>query len=458
MQKETHPQIQFIAFVLSAILISFQFLPVSSAAPKTNHQVPEGVQSRIVELFSHDKCSEVRDMIRPNDVSGLRPNVMAIVAYCEPPGVDADAVFKEAETLDPTGDLILTLHAKYQWKKDPKAAEPLWQRVIMLARNPYLVSMAHEYIDGLVTTDRPLSLSRTTLYGSILAGGSAESNAKLPDFAFAPSASSPTMNIQARLNAQHWFPQGSISSNYSLEVAQHFSASRYDLTAQELDIPVALHAGKNEDIAFRPLVGLTTVGSSLFQSKVGMGVLGIIYRPTYKQSIQGLVYTDHIFIPEIVGESATHYHFDYSWEFFPQYWLVTAQASIEHAAAVDSLSYAGVPGDFNNSHTDTGVAITVERNFRFLSVGLTSKIVARADSGSSSYTSRLTGAPLLKTREDSEISFQPNVTVPIIPYLHLFAWYEWHKLSSNVGAEDYVNRNYLDQVVGVALKTYLSSY
>lgn len=226
----------------------------------------------------------------------------------------------------------------------------------------------------------------------------------------------------------------------------------------DLDIPIAIHAGKNEDIAFRPIGGVSTIGGNLFKSKGGLGVLGIIYRPNYKQSVQGMVYSDHIYLKEIKGEDADHFHFDYMWEFYPKGWIFSTQISIEHAKAENTSDYAGIPGDFNNAHTDTQIDVNLQKDFLIFTLGLSSKLMYRLDTGDSTYALHSTGALVKKTRSDTEIMATPNISIPIFKDVQLYGWYSIDKVSSNIGKNDYIDRNFFNQVVGLAIKTTLSSY
>jgi hypothetical protein len=383
---------------------------------------------------------------------------MAIVAYCELPGVDSQALFQKAEELDPVGDLIFTLHAKYAWKKDPASSEPLWQRVLMLARNPYLTAMAREYLAGMIKEDRPLSLKKTTYYANFMAGASTESNVRPIELAYASNASSPTENAEAQLNVQRWFPMGSLSANYFFHLEQRPLASQYNEVSHALDARVALHVGRNEDIAFRPIGGFTNLNGLPFKSYAGLGVLGIIYRENYKQSIQGLFYSDHISIPQIDGEDADHYHFDYTWEFYPRGLIITTQFQIEHASANDTSFYAGIPGTFNNAHTDTAINFNLQKELGRFTFGLTGQVNLRLDSGTSKYALRSSGEIVKTSRIDEDFTLKPSVTIPIFPYVQLYLWYEWNQVMSNIGPNDYIDRNFKDQTVGLALKAYLSSY
>ena len=421
-------------------------------------KISESVQKRIVELFSKNHCDEIRKMIPQGGLSDLRPNIKAIVAYCEPEGVDSEALFNQAESIDPTGDLIMVLHAKYVWKRDPELAAPLWEKVLKFGRNPYLQDMAQEYLSGIVSEDRPLSLSPTTYYGSFMLGTSSETNPKNSDMAYNVAKQSLALNLQANINAQHWFPKGSISGNYSLTDSHYFTQNMFDLVDNEIDIPVAFHAGKNEDIVFRPLGGLSFIGGQPYESKLGIGVLGVIYSPTYKQTIQGLVYSDALYPSILAAEDGFHYRFEYIWEFFPQNWTITSQLTVEHAAGQNSKSYNGISGTYINDYTNVGIKANAQHTFKFFSVGFIPQLTVRDDSRNSTYFSPALGSIVKKIRADFDFSLQPNVTIPIIPYLNLFVWYEWRRIYSNIGPEDYVDRNFIDHTVGVAIKTYLSSY
>jgi hypothetical protein len=424
----------------------------------SGERVSAETQTQIVKLFSSDQCLKVREIIQVSQVDQLRPNVMAIVAYCEIPGIDSLAIFLKAEALNPAGDLIYTLHAKYVWKKDPLAASQLWKKVLMLARNPYLVAMAEEYLAGMVKDDKPISLKSTTYFVSVIAGGGTESNVKPVELAYASNVSSPEVGAHARANVQYWLPFGSLSANYFLDVNQSPSAIRYNLLSQEIDIPLAFHAGKNEDIAFRPIGGLTTLGGQPFKSKIGIGVVGIIYRPDYKQSIQGLFYSDHLSIQEIQGEDADHFHFDSTWEFYPKDWILRAVFSIEHATAENTTDYAGYSGDFNNSHTDIGVLASLQKSFLTFTLAFESNLSLRLDSSTSRYALRSTGEIVKTSRIDTDLSFKPSITIPIFPDIQLYGWYEWDQVTSNIGPNDYTNRNFSDQILGLALKANWSSY
>ncbi len=445
-------------FAVFVFLFFFANLPLAQAKTAEEKGVSNEVQARIIELFSKNQCSEVGTLIAHQELKTLRPNVKAIVAYCEPAGVNAEDLFALAEKENPTGDLIMVLHAKSVWKKNPDAARPLWEKVLEYARNVYFKDMAQEHLDGVVTEDRPISLSPLTLYGSLMMGVSSESNPIEVELPFLKPTSSAALNLSGKLNAQYWFPLGSASFNYAFNYNHYFDQSAFDTSLHYGDLPIALHAGQNEDIVFRPFMEAKTFSGQLFEVKGGVGVSGVIYRPNYKQSVQGLVYADGFYFPVVGAEDANHYRFEYSWDFFPQLWTINTQFFVEHAAATDSDAFNGVSGQFNNSHTDVGINVSLQRTFNYFTLGLVGHVVSRNDSAASTYTSPTLGTVISKTREDLELSTQPNITIHLVRSVNLFLWYEVRRIRSNLGPDDYVDRNMTDRTFGLALKTYLSSY
>src|SRR6185437_6437473 len=119
-----------------------------AVAQKANHTLPNGFESQLVELYSKNRCDEIVRRTNPRNIYALRPNVMAIVASCDPNWGNAEEIFSRAEALEPTGDLILVLHARYRTRKDTKSAQDLWNRVLIVARNPAFIEMAKDYFSG----------------------------------------------------------------------------------------------------------------------------------------------------------------------------------------------------------------------------------------------------------------------------------------------------------------------
>jgi hypothetical protein len=190
----------------------------------------------------------------------------------------------------------------------------------------------------------------------------------------------------------------------------------------------------------------------------GLGVAGSVYREAYSQSVQGLVFADRIFQGEISSQQGSHYRFEYQWEFYPRHWFLTMRLGIEHVSATSASLLFGQTGTFEMSHTDVGSTFKLERDFGKFTLGFLPRLQYRLDSGDSTYQSRSTGAQVSKQRHDFDVTLQGNVSVPLLPSLQLFAWYEWDRIASNIGPDDYVDRNFHNQTVGLGLKTWLSTY
>jgi hypothetical protein len=413
-------------------------------------------EARLVELFSKNKCDEVREMVSTHRVSDFRANILAIAAYCEPAGENPAELFKLAEEKNPTGDLILVLHAKWLSKRDPKAAEPMWEKVLMLARTPYFEEMAHQYLEGNIVGDHPILLRNLTLYANVQIGGSHESNPKDPDFYTQTGSPSYALNVRANATAQRWFGFGSVSANYVLTDNHYFSSTNFDLVKHDFDFPIAVHVGRNEDIVFRPFGGYSTIGHNPYQALGGLGILGVIYRSAYRQSVQGLIFSDRIYPSQIEAQQGTHFRFQYAWEFFPRFWYLQGLFWIEHVEA-DNDVVDGVATAIPYSHSDVGFQTNLQHDFKLATLGFLPKLMVREDGDVSSYKNSI-GQSVAKRRNDFIVSLQPSVTIPILPYVQLFTWYEWNRVFSNMGPGDYADRNLINHTVGVALRTSVSNY
>lgn len=51
----------------------------------------------MIKLYSESNCEGVRTLAPKIDPNTLRPNVLAIFAYCEPHGFDSEKLFALAE-------------------------------------------------------------------------------------------------------------------------------------------------------------------------------------------------------------------------------------------------------------------------------------------------------------------------------------------------------------------------
>ncbi|MBI3543807.1 MAG: TonB-dependent receptor [Deltaproteobacteria bacterium] len=426
--------------------------PAGATTTSVNPATAE-FQARILSHYEAGRCDLVHRMVPPEARAQLRPNILAVAAYCEPPGADAEKMFARAEAADPTGDLIALLHAKSRWKKDPVSAEPLFRKVLMLARNPFMVRMAQEYLSGRIEQDSAISLSPVTYYGDVAVGADYEANPRHPEFVYSTARPSPGARADALMNAQRWVPWGSLGASYRFGERTHFAAHEFDLLEHELEARAAARVGPREDLSARLLGSYSSLGGHVLGTTYGGSVSGAIYRPDYKQSVQGMLYIEHLAPSFLAPQEGKHFRFEYAWEFFPPDWLVKFLGSFEHVEASHDTITTGI----TYSHNDVGVEFSVQHDFKLFMLAFSPKTVLRTDADVSSFQSPQ-GQAVTKRRNDYLVSLTPTLIIPLLPYLQLNAWYEWYRVFSNIGPNDYVDRNFQNQTVGVALKAYLSSY
>ena len=447
---------------VTALLFKLTLSAISvHAGPRPGAVVSDQVQARIVELYSDGKCAEVRSIAKSIKLTALRPNVMAIAAYCDAPGADPEALFARAEKMMPTGDLILVLHAKHRWKKDSKSAEPLWARVLMIARNEYFRKMAKDYLSEVIdpgTEDEPLNLSSSTGFAQVFVGGQHSTLAQLPDFVFKPKVASYAGVARGDITYRHWYPFGSLAVHFLSSYEHYFSATQYTLWENNLELPLAMHLSSNKDLIVRPFTGYSHMGTNPLQFLYGVGVAGAVYQESYTQSVQGSIYSDRILVSDIAGQQGAHYRFEYLWEFYPKSWFISSNVALEHVSGTPVTQLFGSIGTFPMSHTDCSLDFKIEHDFSKFTLGFAPRFIFRTDSQTTQVVTATNGLPGSKQRQDYDISLKGDVTVPILPDFQLYAWYEWRRIFSNFGSADFVDRNFNDQTVGVGVKTSLSTY
>lgn len=423
--------------------------------------IPETLQREIVEQYSSGHCDEVRTTVEKLDLERLRPNVLAIVAYCSPSGHDPEDLFSSAEKKEPTGDLILTLHAFWRVKtKGLDSARPVWEKLFVLARNDYFRTMAHSFLAGagnpeMVNT--PLDLSPNTEFARIFLGAFRRSDPRPSDFLYLTSHESYGTRTNADLSWRRWYGFGSVSANYSIAYDRILTDRRFDLVNNTLEAPVEFRVSRAKDLAIRPYVTYATFGGEAYNSRYGLGVKGTVYRENFVQWIQTSIYTETEFIPEIVDQGGTHYRFDYAWDVYPSAWYLSSRFFMDHNAANRTLMYLGRSGDFEMSYTRFGLNFIVRRDIGRFTVGFEPTVEYRQNTTESTYIDRsliLTH----KKRQDFTLRGLIDVSMPLTQQLQLYAWYERLNVQSTLGKSDYVNRNVNTETIGLGIRTSIATY
>jgi len=119
--------------------------------------------------------------------------------------------------------------------------------------------------------------------------------------------------------------------------------------------------------------------------------------------------------------------------------------------------------DFNNgtdikySHTDVGGRF----NLQTLAHGITFQFETggyfRVDNEPSIFFSK-TGLKVRKRRNDIGFDVKPNATISLLSELHLNAYYQFSRVFSRMGPEDYSDFNILNHTLGLVLFTEFSNY
>lgn len=421
--------------------------------------VDADIERKIVDAYSDGRCSEIPKLIDSKDFPKLRPNVLATVAACELPGQNSEKLFELAEKQDNEGDLVAVLHAFYLYKRNPEAAKAYWNKVLLYSRSDALRDMAREAISGLQISTGPLNLSPWTWTAQAQVGGSYHSspwNRDIPE-STPDAGTAADYDLSGRL--QRWIRPGSLSLIYRLRGQQYPDSQRISWQDQYAELPIALRVGKTEDFVIRPFFDHYTVGNRSFDNMIGIGFSGISYGISQKETVSGYAATQNTQRKTITSTQSAHYHFDYQWEWFPNYWLVFAKFGFDNISASRIPQYRTLVGDFNTSHNDTSINVTARRAFPHMSVGLTTAGTMRFDSHDSTWTAPYSHQLVTDTRNDYTLDLEPHVVFRIIPKLWLqfyfrrsWVWSSWSQEQTGF------NLSHTDSVIGLNLRTYWSSY
>lgn len=332
----------------------------------------------------------------------------------------------------------------------------------MLARNEYFRDLAREYLAGVTSENsnrHPLDLSPNTGFAKFSVAGLRTNHVQ--DSFFSNDTTTSTENallLGGDFSYLTWNRLGSVGYHYQTNYQRNAVSNSYHRWNNSIEVPIALHVAQAKDIIFRPIFSYQTLAGKPFNFTYGVGVKGAVYQDHYVQSVQALLYTDHIFVAKYSPEAGAHYRFEYAWDFYPKNWFISSLVAIEHVSAGSPTSYLGKVGTFEMSHNDFILDFKFDREFSKFTFGIDPRLVARLDTNGSTYTHAFENTLVSKSREDWEIDLKANISMPIFPSVQLFAWYEWTKVFSNFGHTDYVNRNFTNQTLGLGLKTSLSTY
>lgn len=424
--------------------LASSFFDQGSISPNIPQLDALTLQTKLAQAYSRRGCEEIGTLAPVEEVSRLPALGVAVVAACVDDSSVAERLFQSAEASDPTNTAIYFLHAKVRWRRDHAAAEPLWRKVEMLARDPGTKQIARSFLDGTANGNETISLEADWNYFvDARFGGGYETN---PAYV-APSTlviqTSPSINGSLNAGAQRRFATGSLSVNYTFTGNVYTAASSSTFLQHDLEVPFNLRAGTNEDLRIRPYGTYLSLGNSPYYEFGGIALQGIAYRGKFRQLVEGSVFADHYASPSLQPQDGTHLHFDYRWEYYPLNWFARWLFYLEHVQAGRA---SGAFGSTPYSHNDLGFQAFLEWNLGFTLLGLNTKLAVRDDDNDSRYRIGSASAPTVsKRRKDLTLYLQPSASFPIGQGMYFILTYFFNQRWSNMGPNDVVDEGYADQ-------------
>jgi hypothetical protein len=440
---------------------TLQPVPPSGEAPESAISMND-LESKIVEAFTANDCARINAIASQNYYPKFRPLVLAVVAYCKPNRTEAEKLFNDAQNRSPSDDLILVLHARYIFGIDPELAKPLWGKIYVVARNPGIKRMAQDYLEGTQTPDEGFSLNKKwTFLGSLEGSAGHESNPTGSALSQGVHPDSDAVNSVFFGDLTRAFTSGnSLGLNLAATTNTYFSAHSADFWENDVDIPFTLQVGTNEDMLIHPIGRYSEYGGATYESMAGFALTGVTYETSYKQSVQTSIFVNHYFIDVVGPEGGTHFRFEYNWEFYPENYYIHFLAFIEHTSAGDdTLTFPA--SDIPYSNNQLGTSVNLDYRFHGFTLSFNPSFTFRIDDNPSIYqvTDFFGNTSITsKLRQDKMIDLKARVSFPISRNLEVIAFYDYNRVYSNIGVEDYFDRNYQDQTVGIGFRTFVTNY
>jgi hypothetical protein len=410
----------------------------------------------VVEAFNDEGCPAASTVADPSQLSRVGPLGLAVIGFCQSDAEVGENLLRQAESGDPENDLIYYLHARFRYKRNPKEAEALWQKVMLYARTESMKATAKRYLDGQGSGDEPLRIeNRWRYYVNVMPGAGAESNPFLQPISEPYLVSTGLFSIQAAAGATRSLGAASFGLNFATSYTSYVATADANLWQNTLELPLSVRAGTNEDIRIRPFGGYQTLRDYPFYLYGGLSVVGDTWRGSSRHAVQGTVYFDHFYLSDLAPEAGTHFRFDYIWEEYPHSWFLQFITYLEHVqAGRDYIPSQGI--NVRYSHNDIAVQGFAEYNLRWVILSASLKLLVRVDDNSSTYP--VNGNPTRKQREDFQVTLVPSLAFPLGPGVHLIASYKVLRQYSTFGAYDFSDNNIEDHVAQLQLRASFTSF
>lgn len=443
---------------VSALVIAWftASLNLFGASASIDPQRRTELQAQLISAFNRQGCEGISRFLTVKNLSEFTPISLAVLGFCQTEFSKATELFLRAEEEDPTHDEVARLHATYVWRKNPIMAIPLWEKVLLLARDQPLRVLARSYLDGHPPDEQKIEIDKPwAYYGTVQVGTGYAANPGLTADSLGGGKGSLVGNSIVSAGLQREFGGYFVGTNYGLTYNKYFENSPADLLVQDLDIPLSVRIGSNEDLRLRPFLSNWVLGGKMYYSYLGVGVLGVVFRNSYKQRLQASVYRDFFQSPLLHPQEGYHYRCEYSWELFPAPWYIKVFVSVEHVSAGRDRN---TPTNLLvlYSHNDMGIDGFFEYSLQWIIFGLNGHFLLREDSQDSRYKDAV-GTLVTKNREDFQMIFEPTVSVPLTPEMQLIALYRYSQRLSNWTRGDYQDKTFSNHEFNFSLKVSLKS-
>jgi hypothetical protein len=408
------------------------------------------LERRLAEYLKADDCNSVVASVNARDYEILKPEILAVLAYCEPPGKDPEKMFLFAETKAAGSDVVLLLHARYRWKKQRADAEDLFLKLRDQTKDPQLKKLAQEYLFG----EEPNVPRDSRLFGYIVSGnigGIQEGNPQglsLSDSGFG-KASSTAGVAQLAVTLRKPIETYLFGLNFVANDITYWRTHDVDLSTNDLDFTAVHKISESSTIGLRPFGSFYLLQGARYYSLYGMALTGSHLTDWIDQWLQLSYYNDKFCPDEAKDQGGSHLRAD--WQSALKIMPIlqpTLFAYVDRGVAGVDVSggrfipYSNVTYAFGGSFN---------RLVHRYSVGLSGRVVYREDSQSTRITDP-NGLSVSKRRQDLQFVVQPNLTVPLVKGVELFLYFESNSVSSTLKESDGLDRNISDNTLGALVR------
>ena len=417
------------------------------------------IEDQIGTAFETGNCSQISELTKGTPTSGLSTLANAIVGYCEPNLFKGDQRLENASNQAPDDELVAYLLAKRIWQRTPEKSIFYWKRALNIASSPSLRSLIQDHISRSTLEDQEFRGHDFNTHASVMVSAIDDDNPILYPNSENPSSSSFGYRTQEEIHTGNRTDYGSWGIDANLKTLEFIRNHEVDFQGLDLEIPIALHIGRSQNLIFSPLGGYSRQGKLNLESYYGILVKTTTYQGDFRHSVQGAAYEDNLYPSLVASQSGTHFSFNYEWQWTIPTWEFTVSPFVDHVTADADLDQ-NASGRFQIPYTYTafGALFAIEHSMGKLSVGLYARLNLRFDQLDSTYPKLGSIGTVTKTRQDQNLDSKLIITVPVNTSFQLIGWYEWIKTWSNLGPSDYEDRNSLDQIAAIGLKYLYSSY